>query len=96
MTIMTEQEAADRKKNVQDVCLLLFPNYQFIITPRGVVFREKKENGNLINIDENNFIFLQEKISMVSCFDRIIGNKDSFNPVDAKAKEIAEKLLRGR
>lgn len=95
MTVMTEKEAADKKKSVQQVATLLFPKYKMIITPRGMVFMEEGKSET-INIDENNFEFLQDAISQICCLKGGKGDQHSFNPADAKAKEIADKLMRGR
>ena len=95
MTIMTEKEAADKKHAVIQSCKLLFPNYKVIITPRGVVFMEEGKSDT-INIDENNFEYLQEVISEICCLKNGKNGSQSFNPGNKKAQEIAEKLMRGR
>lgn len=95
MTVMTEKEAADKKKSVQQVATLLFPKYKMVITPRGMVFMEEGKSET-INIDESNFEFLQDAISQICCLKGGKGDQHSFNPIDEKAKEIADKLMRGR
>jgi hypothetical protein len=47
-------------------------------------------------IDETNFEFLQEAITDICCLKTGPMDQQSFNPADAKAREIAEKLMRGR
>ena len=93
MTIMSEKEAADKKFAVQQVCTLLFPNYKVVFTPRSVLF-----NGgeSPIMIDETNFEFLQAAISSICCLKTGPMDQHSFNPANTKAREIAEKLMRGR
>ena len=93
MTIMSEKEAADKKKAVQQVCTLLFPNYKLLMTPRSVLLSDGSTN---IQIDETNFEYLQEAISTICCLKTGPMDQTSFNPADAKAREIAEKLMRGR
>ena len=93
MTIMSEKEAADKKKAVQQVCALLFPNYKLLMTPRSVLLSDGSTN---IQIDETNFEYLQEAISTICCLRTGPMDQTSFNPADAKAREIAEKLMRGR
>ena len=44
MTIMSEKEAADKKKAVQQVCTLLFPNYKLLMTPRSVLLSDGSTN----------------------------------------------------
>ena len=56
---------------------------------------QDSNNQNII-IDENNFFFLQETIKEVFCSKNGPMDQQAFNPANAKAKEIAEKLMRGR
>ena len=94
MTIMSEKEAADKKAAVQQVCTLLFPGYKILFTPRTVLLRG--EDNVSIQIDESNFHYLQEAITNICCLKTGPMDQQAFNPVDAKAREIAEKLMRGR
>ena len=93
MTIMAEKEAADKKAAVQQVCTLLFPNDKVLFTPRSIMILR---DGNAILIDETNFEFLQAAISSICCLKTGPMDQQAFNPADKKAKEIAEKLMRGR
>ena len=92
MTIMSEKETKDKKEAVQQLCSLLFPKYKIIFTPQSILLKDNDEN---IMIDENNFEILQDVLREVFCFNSGMG-QDTFNPADEKAKEIAEKLMRGR
>ena len=47
-------------------------------------------------IDENNFEFLQAAITDICCLKTGPMDQQAFNPADANAREIAEKLMRGR
>lgn len=93
MTIMQEKEAADKKFAVQQVCTLLFPKYKVSFTPRSVLITGGEAP---IMIDENNFEFLQEALTDICCLKTGPMDQQAFNPADAKAREIAEKLMRGR
>ena len=93
MTIMAEKEAADKKMAVQQVCTLLFPNDKVLFTPRSIMV---SKDGNSILIDETNFDFLQAAISSICCLKTGPMDQQAFNPADKKAREIAEKLMRGR
>ena len=93
MTIMAEKEAADKKMAVQQVCTLLFPNDRVLFTPRSIMI---SKDGNSILIDETNFEFLQAAISSICCLKTGPMDQQAFNPADKKAREIAEKLMRGR
>ena len=93
MTIMSEKEAADKKVAVQQVCTLLFPKHKVLFTPRSLIFNGE---GVSIQIDESNFEYLQEAITNICCLKTGPMDQQVFNPADAKAREIAEKLMRGR
>ena len=93
MTIMSEKEAADKKFAVQQVCTLLFPKYKVSFTPRSIMITGGESP---IMIDENNFEFLQAAITDICCLKTGPMDQQSFNPADSKAREIAEKLMRGR
>ena len=95
MTIMSEKEAADKKAAVQQVCTLLFPKNKVLFTPRSMLITRGGEEGNL-QIDETNFEYLQAAISNICCMKNGPMDQQTFNPADAKAREIAEKLMRGR
>ena len=93
MTIMSEKEAVDKKIAVQQVCTLLFPKHKLVFTPMSMMF---SGDGQTVIIDENNFEFLQSAISDITCMKTGPMDQTTFNPADNKAREIAEKLMRGR
>ena len=93
MTIMSEKQAADKKAAVQQVFTLMLPNNKVLFTPRSMLITGGEGN---IQIDENNFETLQLAISNICCMKTGPMDQQSFNPADAKAREIAEKLMRGR
>ena len=94
MTIMSQPETIDKKQIVQKILTLFFPSYQIIITPLSLIFM--LDNGERVLIDENNFEYLQNIISIICCLKNSVGDPQNFNPADKKAREIAEKLMRGR
>ena len=93
MTIMQEKEAVDKKFAVQQVCTLLFPNHKVMFTPRSVLL--SGETGSIM-IDETNFEYLQQALTNICCLKTGPMDQQSFNPANNKAREIAEKLMRGR
>lgn len=93
MTVMAEKEAADKKAAVQQVCTLLFPQDKVLFTPRSMMI--SRENNSIL-IDETNFEYLQQALSAICCLKTGPMDQQVFNPADKKAKEIAEKLMRGR
>ena len=64
-----------------------------MFTPRAIVI-QSEYGSNLI--DETNFIFLQNIIREIFCYSLEKMKQETFNPANKKAKEIAEKLMRGR
>lgn len=93
MTVMTEQETKEKKQAVIQVFQLLFPGYQTIFTPRTIILNSGETQ---FIIDETNFDILQEYLKEIFCFKTGRMDQTNFNPGDKKAKEIAEKLMRGR
>lgn len=97
MTIMADKTSIDKKKAVQDVFSLFFPNYSISMTGRSLIFILKNEkDSDPVLIDENNFEYLQEIIKQICCLSHNSMQQSGFNPQDAKAKEIANKLMRAR
>lgn len=93
MTIIQEKETADKKAAVQQVCTLLFPKHKVLFTPRTMILNG--DNDSII-IDETNFEFLQQALTNICCLKTGPMDQQSFNPANTKAREIAEKLMRGR
>ena len=93
MTIMNEQETRDKKEAVLSLLQIVFPSYQTIMTPRAILL---KGNETQSLIDDNNFEVLQDYLKEVFCVNSGPMDQTNFNPADEKAREIAEKLMRGR
>lgn len=93
MTIMSEKETVEKRVAVQQLCTLLFPNYKVLFTPRSIVLNKE---GQSSTIDESNFEALQAAITNICCLKTGPMDQQSFNPVNARAREIAEKLMHGR
>ena len=93
MTIMLEKETKDKKIATQRLLQLLFPNYNILFTPRSISL-QGKESSTMI--DENNFEYLQMIVKEIFCVSNKNNQQNGFNPANDKAREIAEKLMRGR
>ena len=91
MTIMSDEETKEKKKEVLQLLNLLFPQYNVMLTPRSLLFHSSDEN---IIIDENNFESLQQVFKQVFCLSS--SQQDNFNPGNDAAKKIADKLMRAR
>lgn len=93
MTIMKEQETKDKKDAVINFFQLIFPGSRVIFTPMSILLNKE---GQQTLVDENNFDILQEIIKQIFCVNSGPMDQTTFNPADEKAREIAEKLMRGR
>lgn len=92
MTIMRDKNTVDKKNSVLQVLNILFPKYKILITPNSLIFSDKEQNI----IDNTNFEYLQDVLKLVFCQNMGPMDQQAFNPADKKAKEIADKLMRGR
>ena len=93
MTIMKEKETADKKEAVLQLFQLIFPDCEVMFLPASIIISGK---GNTATIDDNNFEFFQEAIKSVFCFSSGRQDQTTFNPANEQARQIAEKLMRGR
>lgn len=97
MTIMNEQQTAEKKEAVVQLFQLIFPKYKVTFLPRGRgIALTEIGGGTLASIDESNFDFLQNVIRDVFCVNSGPQGSSAFNPADEQARKIAEKLMRGR
>lgn len=79
---------------VQMLLSLLFPDFNSSIEERFIFLVNPKEQKNIL-INDSNFEILQEVITTILCLQS--GNtKEEFNPQGDRAREIAEKIKRGR
>lgn len=93
MTIMKEKEGLDKKEAVLQLFTLLFPDSKVSLLPASIIISGK---GNTATIDENNFEFFQEALKSIFCFSSGRNDQTTFNPGNEQARQIAEKLMRGR
>lgn len=93
MMVMQDEKAKDKKNATIQTLQLLLPKYKALFTPRSLALMSS--DGN-ITIDENNFDYFQNILRLVFCSKNGSMDQQSFNPQGDKAKEIAQKLMRGR
>ncbi len=89
MMIMNKAETAEKKKAVVQLLSILFPNQKCNFTPRSLMI-------GTVAIDEEHFELFQAVLKEIFCFKSSQNDQATFNPGNKKAKEIAEKLMRGR
>ena len=93
MTIVGEKQTADKAEAVKQVLTLVFPQYKIMFSPQSIIFQKDTET---YLVDENNFEQLQVTLREVFCSKSGPMDQQAFNPANQKAREIAEKLMRGR
>lgn len=93
MTIVGEKQTADKAEAVKQVLTLVFPQYKIMFSPQSIIFQKDAET---YLVDENNFEQLQVTLREVFCSKSGPMDQQAFNPANQKAREIAEKLMRGR
>lgn len=93
MTMMMDKETVDKKNSVLQLLTILFPKYKVMITPRSLLFQG---DGDSHMVDESNFEQMQEVIRTVFCANTGPMDQQAFNPANDQAREIAQKLMRGR
>ena len=93
MTIMSQKETADKKLAVQQLFTLILPKNKVSFTPQSLLITGGE---SVVQIDENNFEILQDVAREIFCLKTASMDQTNFNPSDAAAKKIADKLMRGR
>ena len=93
MTVMAEPSEVEKKEAVKQVLQLLFPSYKVSFTPRSLLFVGTELTAT---VDEMNFEALQQVVRQALCVNSGPMDQQTFNPANEKAREIAEKLMRGR
>lgn len=93
MTIMNNKETVDKKEIVLTLLNLIFPTKKVTLLPASMIFSSE---GETAVVDENNFEAFQETIKAVFCLNNSLAGQQTFNPANEQARQIAEKLMRGR
>ena len=96
MKVLEQSLDKDKKNAVIMLLTLLFPDYIPVITRNSIILTKQGENQPLL-IDDNNFDIFQSVLKEILCVSSLFqGNNVIYNPANDRAKEIAEKLMRGR
>ena len=87
-------EAKYNKTCAESLLTLLFPDYKIMFLPSMIALTKDGENHIL---NEKNFDEFQEILNKMFCLSEMSGTPmQTYNPVNAKAKAIADKIMRGR
>ena len=96
MKVLEQSQDKDKKNAVIMLLTLLFPDYIPVITRNSIILTKQGENQPLL-IDDNNFDIFQSVLKEILCVNSLFqGSNVIYNPANDRAKEIAEKLMRGR
>ena len=93
MTMMMDKSTVDKKDSVLQLLSILFPHYKVLFTPRSLLFQG---DGDSKMVDESNFEQMQDVLRKVFCANTGPMDQQAFNPANDQAREIAQKLMRGR
>ena len=91
ITIMNEKQTSDKKDMVLQVLQLMLPGAKVVFTPRSMLVNFNELD---IIIDEQNFEIFQNSLRLQ--FNLGGSGQETFKPQNEKAREIAQKLMRGR
>lgn len=96
MKVIEQSQTSEKKIALISLLSLLFPNYQVMMTPNSIIFRNA-ETGDTKMVDKDNFSFLQEKVSEILCLSSLFqGSNIVYKPKGKKARAIEAKIMEGR
>lgn len=96
LKVINEKGASKQKEAVIQLLSLLFPDVQIIFSGRSFMVNNPAVNQSFF-IDSSNFAQIQEVLKKVLCVHNIFqGDNVIYNPVNAAAQKIADKIMRGR
>lgn len=93
MMIMSDKNTIDKKIATTQVLQMVCPGYNILFTPASLILKSEER---MITIDESTFEILQNVLRSIFCAKDGPMDQQAFNPANAKAREIADKLMRGR
>lgn len=95
MKILEQTKDKDKKSAIITLLKLLFPDFSAAITKNSIILT--MDDGPMILIDEQNFDTFQEVLREILCVNSLFqGENVIYNPGNDRAKEIANKLMKGR
>lgn len=96
MKVIEQQQTSEKKKALLTLLSLLFPGCSPFMTPNSILIRNL-ETGETKMIDADNFDAFQSIVREVLCISSMFqGDNVVYNPANAAAKKIADKIMAGR
>lgn len=98
MKVLEQSKDKDKKNAITMLLKLLFPKYVSMITKNSIILTIPGEkNTQPVLIDDNNFNIFQSALKEILCVSSIFQrNNIIYNPGNDRAKQIADKIMRGR
>lgn len=94
MKVLQQSQDIHKKASIITLLKLLFPDYSAAITKNSIILTAKDQ---VVLIDNNNFETFQSVLKEVLCTNSLLqGDNIIYNPANDRAKEIADKIMRGR
>lgn len=94
LELVNNKEIEEKKELVLSFLSLIIIGRTVKITKNGIMLFKK--DSEIITVEKENFELLQEIVKEIFCIKEKEKNELNYNPKGKKAKEIAEKLLKGR
>lgn len=95
MKVLEQSENKMKKENIITLLLLLFPDRRAAILPNNIILA--CEGLPPVSINDSNFEAFQDIVKKVLCLNSMFqGDNVIYNPANAAAKAIADKLMAGR
>lgn len=95
MKVLSQTRDREKVRYIQTFFMILFPQSQCVILPSSIILNEKDKSP--VVIDNNNFELFQQQLKKILCVSSIFqGENIVYNPANAAAKKIADKLMQGR
>lgn len=91
MSVMSSSEKATHKTDAIMVLALLFPQYEIKIMKDKILLQSETNSSS---INKQNFDEFKDILNQIFCLE--ISAEDEYNPADALAARIAEKIKKGK
>lgn len=95
MKVLEQSQDKHKKTTIQTLLLLLFPEYQSVFLPNGIIL-----NGQdlpVVTIDDSNFDIFQDYLKAILCVNNVFqGDNIVYKPANEAAQRIADKIMAGR
>lgn len=96
MKVLEQSQDKTKKKALITLLKLLFPDYIPMLTKNSIILKHDGDEQTVL-VDDNNFASFQAVLKEILCVNSIFqGENIIYNPINQKAKEIADKLMKGR